>query len=62
MAEGGEKWGGPAAEKFKIIIIHESFISLFWHIFSRWRAQGNELSRAEQHASKATSAGDLTAA
>ena len=48
-----EKSGGSAAEKF--ILFH-----YFWHIFSRWRARGNELSRAEQGASKATS-GDLTA-
>ena len=36
-------------------------IHYLWHIFSRWRARGNELSRAEQGALKATS-GDLTAA
>ena len=42
------------------LIIHEPFISLFWAHFSRWRVRGNELSRAEQGVSKATS-GNLTA-
>ena len=56
---GGGRWRkvGSAAKNVKLII-HELLFSLFF--FSHWRARGNELSRAEQGALKATS-GNLTA-
>ena len=51
--------GGLAAKNAKLII-HDLLFHNIWHIFSQWRVRSNELSRAKQGASKATS-GNLTA-
>ena len=49
-----EKSGGLAGEKCKLII-HDLLFCYLGNVFSRWRARGNELSKAEQGASKAIS-------
>ena len=49
-----EKSGGLAGEKCKLII-HDLLFCYLRNVFSHWRARGNELSKAEQGASKAIS-------
>ena len=38
------KVGGGLAAKNTKLIIHDLLFHYFWHIFSHWRARGNDLS------------------